>query len=219
VNYKYAVKAVNGASTGAYKESAKLLYLAEPKTTISNASNGIKVSWTKSAGAKGYTVYRSEYTKGKWSSWKTMGTAAATKTSWVDKSAKAGVQYRYTVRAVNGTVKSTYTATAGLVRLAQPAVKATLSDSSVKVTWNKIAGAKSYAVYRSELVDGKWSSWVNVSSVTALSFSDTAITEGATYRYTVRAVNGKSLSSFVASAGVEIPVTETESNEGTEATA
>ncbi len=219
VNYKYTVKAVNGASTGAYKESAKLLYLAEPKTTISNASNGIKVSWTKSAGAKGYTVYRSEYTKGKWSSWKTMGTAAATKASWVDKSAKAGVQYRYTVRAVNGSVKSTYTATAGLVRLTQPAVKATLSDTSVKVTWNKITGAKSYVVYRSELVDGKWSSWVNVSSVTALSFSDTAITEGATYRYTVRAVNGKSLSSFVASAGVEIPVTETESNEGTEATA
>ncbi len=208
VYYKYTVKAVNGSSTGAYKASSQLLYLAQPTTKITNASNGIKVSWTKSTGSKGYTIYRSELKNGKWSSWKTMGTAAATKTSWVDKSAKAGVQYKYTVRAINGNVKSTYTATSGLIRLAQPAVKATLNENSIKVSWNKISGAKSYTVYRSELVDGKWTSWAIVSSQTALSFTDSAVTEGATYRYTVRAVNGKSLSSFVASANVIIPATQ-----------
>ena len=204
VYYKYTVKAVNGSSTGAYKASSQLLCLAEPATKIANASNGIKVSWTKSAGSKGYTIYRSELKNGKWSSWKTMGTAAAAKTSWVDKSAKAGVQYKYTVRAINGNVKSTYTATSGLVRLAQPTVKVALNENSIKVSWNKISGAKSYTVYRSELVDGKWTSWATVSSQTALSFTDSAVTEGATYRYTVRAVNGKSLSSFVASANVTV---------------
>ncbi|MBQ6936816.1 MAG: hypothetical protein IJN49_09745 [Clostridia bacterium] len=208
VYYKYTVKAVNGSSTGAFKASSQLFYLAQPTTKITNASNGIKVSWTKSAGSKGYTVYRSEYVNGKWSSWKTMGTAAATKTSWTDKSVKAGVQYKYTVRAVNGKVKSTFTATSGLVRLAQPAVKATLNENSVKVSWNKISGAKSYTVYRSALVDGKWTSWATVSSQTATSFVDNEVTEGVTYRYTVRAVNGKSLSSFVASANVIIPATQ-----------
>ncbi len=208
VQYKYTVRAVNGSSASAYKESAKLLYLAQPTTKIANASNGIKVSWNKSAGAKGYTVYRSEYVNGKWSSWKTMGTAAATKTSWVDKSVKSGVQYKYTVRAVNGKVMSTYKATAGLVRLQQPTVKVALNENSVKVSWNKISGAKSYTVYRSELVDGKWSSWVSISSQTEVSFVDEAVTEDATYRYTVRAVNGKSLSSYVASASVTIPVIE-----------
>ena len=216
VNCKYAVKAVNGSSTGAYKESAKLFYLAQPTTKIANASNGIKVSWTKSAGAKGYTVYRSQYSGGKWSSWKTMGTAAATKTSWTDKSVKSGVQYRYTVRAVNGSLKSTYTATAGLVFLSQPTVKVALQENTVNVTWNKITGAKNYTVYRSELVDGAWSSWANVGSVASVSFADSAVTEGATYRYTVRAVNGKSQSAYKASASVQIPVTETESNESTE---
>ena len=206
VQYKYTVRAINGSSASAYKESAKLLYLAQPTTKIANASNGIKVSWTKSSGAKGYTVYRSEYVNGKWSGWKNMGTAKADKTSWTDKSVKNGVQYKYTVRAVNGKVMSTYKATAGLVRLGQPAVKVALNENSVKVSWNKISGAKSYTVYRAELVDGKWSSWTNISSQTAVSFTDSAVTEGATYRYTVRAVNGKSLSSYVASANVSIPV-------------
>ena len=206
VQYKYTVRAINGSSASAYKESAKLLYLAQPTTKIANASNGIKVSWTKSSGAKGYTVYRSEYVNGKWSGWKNMGTAKADKTSWTDKSVKNGVQYKYTVRAVNGKVMSTYKATAGLVRLQQPAVKVALNENSVKVSWNKISGAKSYTVYRAELVDGKWSSWTNISSQTAVSFTDSAVTEGATYRYTVRAVNGKSLSSYVASTNVSIPV-------------
>lgn len=208
VYYKYTVRAVNGGSKGAYKESAQLLYLAQPTTKIANASNGIKVSWNKISGAKNYTVYRSTYSNGKWSGWQNMGNVAATKTSWVDKSIKSGVQYKYTVRAVNGKVKSTYKATAGLVRLQQPAVKVALNENSVKVSWNKISGAKSYTVYRAELVDGKWSSWTNISSQTALSFTDSAVTEGATYRYTVRAVNGKSSSSYKASANVIIPAVQ-----------
>lgn len=206
VNYKYTVRAVNGKSAGAYKASSQLLYLAQPTTTIANASNGIKVSWTKSAGVKGYTIYRSQYnaTTKKWSDWQNMGNTNAKTSAWTDKSVKAGVQYRYTVRAVNGSVKSTYKATAGLVRLAQPTVKVALKENSVKVSWGKISGAKSYKVYRSELVDGKWSSWTAVSSQTALSYIDSAVTEGATYRYTVRALNGKSASSYKASASVTI---------------
>ena len=206
VYYKYTVRAVNGGSKGVYKESAQLLYLAQPTTKIANASNGIKVSWTKSAGTKGYTIYRSEYnaTTKKWSGWKNMGNTNAKISAWTDKSVKDGVQYRYTVRAVNGKVKSTYKATAGLVRLAQPTVKVALNENSVKVSWNKISGAKSYKVYRSELVDGNWTSWVVVSSQTAVAYTDSAVTEGATYRYTVRAVNGKSSSSYKASNVVTI---------------
>jgi len=206
VYYKYTVRAVNGKSAGAYKASAQLLYLAQPTVKIANASNGINVSWSKSAGAKGYTVYRSEYVKGKWSTWKSMGTAASTKTSWVDKSAKAGVQYRYTVCAVNGKIKSTYKGTIGLIRLSQPVVKVENVNETVKVSWNKIPAAKSYIVYRSELVDGNWTSWQNQGIQSTTSFVDKAVAPGTTYRYTVRALNGKSLSSYKASNSILIPV-------------
>ena len=204
VQYKYTVKAINGKSAGTYKASSQLLYLAQPTTKVANSSSGIKVTWTKSAGAKSYNIYRSEYVNGKWSSWKNVSTAKADKTSWTDKNVKNGVQYKYAVRAVNGKVMSTYKATAALVRLKQPVVTVKLNENSVDVSWKKITGAKSYKIYRSELVDGKWTNWATVSSKSTLTFVDEAVTAGATYRYAVKAVNGKSVSSYKESVSVTI---------------
>ena len=113
VKYKYTVRACNGDKIKSnYKSSATLLYLAQPTVTVKAVSNGVNVAWTQCAGSKGYTVYRSQYntTTEKWSGWKNMGTAKNNKKSWVDKSAKKGVIYKYTVRAVNGDYKSSYKA-------------------------------------------------------------------------------------------------------------
>ena len=197
VNYKYTVRAFNNTSSGAYKASAALLFLAQPSVKIANAVGGIKVSWSESKGALGYTVYRSELVNGKWSGWKTMGTAAATKFAWVDKSVKDGATYRYTVRAVNKSVRSTFVATAGLVRLAAPTVTPSNAATGVKLTWNKVAGASGYMVYRAELVNGKWSSWQSLAKRNNVnSYVDATAVSGATYKYTVRACNGSSLSTY-----------------------
>ena len=202
--YKYTVRAVNNKSLSAYKNSNILLYLAEPTVTIANASNGIKVSWSKSNGATGYTVYRSQYENGKWSGWKNMGTANAAKFSWVDRSVNAGVQYRYTVRAINGKVKSTFTATSGLVRLLPPTVKAQNDTAGIKVTWNKVSAATGYYIYRAEYVNGKWSAWKNMGRLGNVnSYTDTTVTSGTTYKYTVKAYNGASLSGYIASDSVK----------------
>ncbi|MBE6747976.1 MAG: hypothetical protein E7557_01970 [Ruminococcaceae bacterium] len=203
VNYKYTIKAVNGSYLSVYKASAQLLYLAQPTVTIANASNGIKVTWSKVNGAKGYTIYRSQLNNGKWSSWKVMGTAASTKSLWIDKSAKEAVNYKYTVRAINGNVKSTYKETAGLVRLINPTVKVANDTTGVKVTWTKASGATGYAVYRSELVNGKWSSWKSLGKVGNVnSYIDATATSGFTYKYTVKSVNGASMSTYVSSSDI-----------------
>ena len=114
--YQYTVRVVNGSSRSEYKESAILHYLETPTVTLEGVGTGIKVSWTKVDGAKGYTVYRAVLGEdGKWSSWKNMGTAKETKSSWVDKSAVEDVVYSYTVRAVNGKIKSAYVASEPLM--------------------------------------------------------------------------------------------------------
>jgi len=110
--YKYTVRAINGNYKSTYKASVSILWLAQPRVTVKNTDNGIKVNWTQSAGAQNYIVYRSEYntkTK-KWSDWKKMISAKSDKKAWTDKSVKDGVTYKYTVRAVNGSTKSTYNA-------------------------------------------------------------------------------------------------------------
>ncbi len=119
VKYKYTVRACNGDKIkSSYKASADLLYLAQPTVKVKAVSNGVNVAWTQCSGSKGYRVYRAEYNPStkKWSSWKNMGTAKSDKKSWTDKSAKKGVTYKYTVRAVNGSYKSSYKASSNIKR-------------------------------------------------------------------------------------------------------
>ncbi|MBR3810698.1 MAG: hypothetical protein IKK46_10380, partial [Clostridia bacterium] len=209
--YRYTVRAINGSVKSTYKASNTLLYLAQPTVSFTNASNGMKVSWKAIPGATGYTVYSATYnakTK-KWSGWSKRGTT--TKTSWTDTKVASGTYYKYTVKAVNGKTSSTYKVTSGLIRLAQPTVKATVASNGIKVTWNKIAGAKNYTVYRSELQNGVWSSWVNKGTLanTVFSWTDKTVVKGSTYRYTVRAINNKVGSSYAASNSVVASATTT----------
>ncbi len=206
--YRYTVRAVAGVNKSQYVASNSVLYITEPTVTASNSKSGIAVKWTKSGGATGYTVYRSQYnaTTKKWSSWKNMGTAKADKSAWTDKSAVSGVTYRYTVRAVLGDNRSSYTATSALVRLAQPTVKVVAAKKGVTVSWNKVAGATGYAVFRSTLVNGKWTAWQNIDNMgkDATSCADKSVNSGTTYRYTVRARAKTTLSSYTASSQIMV---------------
>ena len=205
VQYKYTVRTVKNKLASGYKGTSGLVFLSQPTVKIANASTGVKVSWSKVSGATGYTVYRSELANGKWSSWKNMGTAKADKSSWVDKSAKSGTQYKYTVRAVNGGSKSTYKATSGLLYLAQPTVKIANASNGIKVSWNKVSGATGYTVYRSEVSNGKWTSWKNMGTAKSdkSSWTDKNVKSGIQYKYTVRAVNGNFKSSYKASSALK----------------
>ncbi|MBR2876040.1 MAG: hypothetical protein IKC01_02780, partial [Clostridia bacterium] len=141
----------------------------------------------------------------KWSSWKNRGTAGKNKTAWVDKSAKKGTIYKYTVRARYGSAASSFVASANIVRLVNPTVKVAKASNGIKVTWNKIAGAKNYKIYRAQYVNGKWSGWSAIKTTNNKTFAyvDKTAKKGVYYKYTVRAVNGKSASAFTASKNVK----------------
>ena len=206
--YKYTVRAIDGNVAGSYKGTSGLLFLSQPTVKIANNASGVKVAWNKITGATGYTIYRAEYKNGKWSSWKNMGTIKKNTTvSWVDKSAKSGTTYRYTVRAVNGSVKSTYAASNTLLYLAQPKTTVKAVSNGVNVSWTQSTGATGYTVYRMEYnaKTKKWSGWKKMGTTkkTAKSWTDKSAKKGVTYKYTVKAVNGKTTSTYAASGSVK----------------
>ena len=206
--YRYTVRAVNGSVMSAYKTTSTLKYNVTPTVKIANNASGVKVAWNKISGATGYTVYRSQYSNGAWSSWKNMGTIKKNSTvSWVDKSVKSGVQYKYTVRAINGSVKSTYKASNTLMYLAQPKTTVKAVSNGINVAWTQSTGAQGYTVYRMEYnaKTKKWSGWKKMGTAASskTKWTDKSAKKGVYYKYTVRAVNGKVASTYKASGSVK----------------
>lgn len=210
VKYTYTVRAYKGKVLSEYNKTGWYsAVLTTPTVKIANASTGVKVSWSTTKAATGYTVYRSQYdpVNKKWSSWKNMGTAKPSKSSWVDKKAQSGTTYRYTVRTLCGSTKSPYKASNSVLYLKEPKVTISNATNGITVKWTQALQAKGYRVYRSQLdtATGKWSSWKNMGTAkhSKSSWTDKSVVSGVTYKYTVRTVSGKSLSSYTASASLK----------------
>lgn len=99
--YYYLVRAYikSGKSTymSAYSSTGVLAvsYTKAPALkSAKSVSNGIKVNWSAVNGASGYRIYRKTS-----SGWQIIGNVNSKTTSFVDKSAKKGTQYTYTVKA------------------------------------------------------------------------------------------------------------------------
>lgn len=107
-SYDYLVKAYSG-STYSVTSTATVLYLATPKLLkVSTAKAGVTVKWEKVLGATGYIVYR-KTGNGKYA--KLAAVKGNTKVSYLDKAAKKGVTYTYTVKAYKGSAVSSYNST------------------------------------------------------------------------------------------------------------
>ncbi|MDO4276199.1 MAG: fibronectin type III domain-containing protein [Eubacteriales bacterium] len=80
--------------------------------------------------------------------------------------------------------------------LAKPALVSAVAKSptSVQVTWKKVSKASGYYIYRKLPSDKKWKTVKTITKGTAVTYTDTKLTPGKQYMYTVRAyqtVNGK----------------------------
>ena len=114
--YKYTVRATSGDYSSSYNSTGlKIKYLAvAPLKSATSQKSGVKITWGSVSGAKGYEVYRKTYTNGKWSGWTNIKTVSGGSTvSYTDKTAKKGVTYKYTVRAISDSNKGCYN-TSGL---------------------------------------------------------------------------------------------------------
>ena len=216
--YTYTVRGVaaDGKTLSpGYDKTGVSATAAPANVTMGSAkavNSGIQVTWQRAEDAAKYRVYRKDAAN---TGWKAIATVSDT--SYVDKTAKIGTKYTYTVRGVAadgktlspGYDKTGVSATATPARVALvDAKRITTGTKGIQVRWKSAANAQTYNVYRAANPpsgDVPASAWVLVGKkVNALTFKDTTGKSGTLYAYTVRgvAVDGKTLSAAYNKYGV-----------------
>ncbi len=187
--YSYRVYAISGEEQSVASKAFRHIFLSVPQIkSLENAYGGIKVSWGSVKNAQKYSIMRKE-SEG---DWKTIKTVSSSVTAYTDKTTKNGVKYYYAVKALADDSESYYSSKS-FTYFGSP--KATVSNktSAITVTWDKISGAKSYYVYRKGPGD---KSWKRIAVVTKNIYTDNNVKNGKTYKYTVKAYNGKIFSGY-----------------------
>lgn len=187
--YVYTVRCVNKDGkiyTSGYSETGmKFTALATPKiSSLSAASNGVKIGWSSVAKAEKYEVFRKTGS----GSWVALTTTNAT--SFLDTTAKSGNKYSYTVRCISADCR-TYTSgydTAGksISFVAAPKLSSVSATSTgIQISWGKVSGAEKYRVFR-KTPNGNWTT---IGNTAYTNFTDIQAKKGTTYTYTVRCIN------------------------------
>ena len=159
-------------------------------SSASNTTSGIQLKWSKVSGATGYIVYRKTGT-GSWS--RIADIKNGSTVSYIDKTAKSGTTYTYTIRAYSGKYMSDWKTTKTIKRLADPTVSSASNiTAGVQVKWSNATGATGYIVYR-KTGTGSWSRVADIKSGSTVSYTDKTAKSGMTYTYTVRAYSGSTM--------------------------
>ena len=185
--YTYTVRCINSSATkftsGYDSKGKSVKYISAPKITKAESVNGgVKLTWSKVKGAEKYRVYY-KGSKG----WTRL--ADTTSTSYTDSKVSSGKTYTYTVRCINSSATkftSGYDSKGKTVKyISAPKItKAESVNGGVKISWNKSNGAEKYRVY----YKGS-KGWTRLADTTSTSYTDSKVSSGETYTYTVRCIN------------------------------
>ncbi|MCC8168059.1 MAG: L,D-transpeptidase family protein [Clostridiales bacterium] len=203
-----------GNYSGTVKKTFKIVPTKVTIKSISMSGKKITLTWKKVTGATGYRIYRK--TKGgEWERIKTV-TSASTLT-YSDSNVEAGTKYYYRIRAYykkDSDSKAMWGAYSTYKALTCKPAEVTLksavlvSGTSAKVTWEAQSTADGYYVYRKS-----GDSWKKIATVTDdNSYTDTGLTYGKTYTYTVRAYwksGDDIIKGYYDSDGIKVKVTYT----------
>ena len=164
---------------------------AVPKVT--NGKDGAVVTWTAVKNAETYSVWRKTSSTG----WKKLATVEGT--TYTDKTAESNQTYYYTIRCMNAgknicTSDYDRTGTKAYYLAASNISSLTLTSNGIAVKWNKVAGAKSYRIYRK--TTGGYTRIGTVNSGNTTSYTDTTAESGKTYTYAVKPYNGNASADY-----------------------
>ncbi len=151
----------------------------------------LKVTWSKVSGASGYVIYRSTSKSGTYKQ-----IATVTGTSYTDSELTCGKAYYYKVKAYADSTggrgygtASSYDGEKPMPGKVTDLEAKSASPTKVKLTWDKVSGAKGYVVYRATSKSGTYK---RIAYTTKNSYTDSELTCGKTYYYKVKAWAGSS---------------------------
>ncbi len=217
--YYYTVAASNTAGASAKSAETNTVptaaVVAPPVpfgVVVTPSSGQIGLQWTFEEGATSYRIYRGTSPGGEGAT----ALATTTSSSYTDTSVTSGVTYYYKITALTGATESARsseysanTSGTGTAPATPVGVVATAGNASVGLTWTASAGATSYSIYRGTSSGGEGAT--PVGTATTNSFTDTGLTNGTTYYYTITASNSAGTSAKSA----EVHATPAASGTGT----
>ncbi len=169
---------------------------AVKKVTVKKSGTGAKISWNAVPGATNYTVYRVNPYNNKQNSGFYL--ASTDKTYYVDENIEPGVNYVYYVKAnnydlyiyqVDESARVLYNKKLGTTKI----TSIVNSDAKkVTLTWQNVASAPKYTIYRSTSKNGKYT---KVATTTNTTFTDSKVIKGKTYYYKIK-TTGKNAAGF-----------------------
>lgn len=185
VSYDYQVSAFDGAVLLGSSTIQTASPIPIPNITLTPAIGGMSVTWSAVSGASVYDVLRAPHGAGTF----TTLIASTTATSFSDVTCIGGTSYDYEFKAyqsIGGTlIVTSHIATATPLIPAASVLSGTAGDGQVSLSWTAVTGAGSYALYRSTVNGGPYAI---VTTVAALNFTDTGLTDGTTYYYVVKSL-------------------------------
>lgn len=191
--YTYTVRAVKGDYKSGYNTTGiSRYYVAVPQNLkATNSENKIVFAWSKVSGTQKYRVYR----KGANDKSPVMLTDTTT-TKYTDSSVKNNSVYTYYVKAFGKSGLSAAAAVKTTALKTPSAFKGVCSDSGIKLSWSKMSSATGYRLYRKDSANADWKCIYIAKNNSTVSYTDTKVSSGKTYYYTVRQVKGSILGSY-----------------------
>ena len=115
--------------------------------------------------------------------------AGVTARTYTDTTCESGVLYEYTVRAFNGSYKSSFTGQS-ILALAAPVIsKIMIQESGTAVSWIAVPGAKIYSLYKRSATATEWTK-VESTTGTSLVDPDATVKNAVQSYYRVEAQSG-----------------------------
>ena len=192
--YFYTAKAYKGElESGCDYDGVSAMFLSVPELKSAyNVTTGIKVTWEKVKGANGYIIGRKTGSTG----W-TKIAEVKNVSEYIDKKAKAGTTYIYTVVPVCDDVKGLYDEE-GITYKRIPKVttrSATNTAEGVKIAWKPVSKCSGYLVYR-KTENGSYKRIATIKDAKKSSYIDKKAKSGMKYIYKVVAFSNSCTSYF-----------------------
>ena len=196
--YYYVVRAMRGTGSSAIysrfckaQSTTSAVLPSTPTVTlrIDDTTGKPVISWSKTANAAQYEIYRS--TTGADKSYRIIRRTALL--NYTDTTAVAGTTYYYVVRAIQGTSPNIFRGRfcpaqsircAAVPGVPDMALTTDIDTGHIVISWSAATDAAQYEVFRS--TDG--SSFSSVCRTAALTWTDPNTESGVTYYYKVRGI-------------------------------